>query len=46
MWINTPPRRLTEGLMNGLGNCFIAGGVHLSDNSSLVIADVFAVVNT
>lgn len=46
MWSITPPRRLTEGLIKGLGNCLIAGGVHLSDSSSLVIVDELAVVNT
>lgn len=45
MWINTPPRRLTDGLIKGLGNCFIAGGVHFS-NSSLLIIVVFDGVNT
>jgi hypothetical protein len=45
MWINTPPRRLIEGLIKGLGNCFIAGGVHFSD-SSLFIIVVFDGFNT
>jgi len=43
MWIITPPLRLTEGFIKGLGNCFIAGGVHLSDDSLLIIVDVFVV---
>jgi len=46
MWINIPPRRLTEGLIKGLGNCFIAGGVHFSAASSVIIVDVFAVFKT
>lgn len=45
MWINTPPLRLTEGLIKGLGNCFIAGGVHFSDSSLLIIV-VFDEVNS
>jgi hypothetical protein len=44
MCINIPPRRRTEGLIKGLGNCFIAGGVHFSANSSLIVDDVFAVL--